>query len=143
MVKKEKDNPSGSNGQLEAVLNAITDLNERIDYIENKKDAKGQATLLIADRMFNTDRKHLPEMANNSLRTIRPLADSDTAGSVLNPEVQSGKTTMAETWKESYYRHMRGLKGNLMGLAKELALEQTRSAENDNYGDEAALGKGL
>jgi len=134
------------NGTIEALVEAINnfkrDVEQRFEDLEHKTDSSGAAKLFIAGRMFDTDLEHLPEMANNPLRTIRPLADAATASAILDDDVQDGKKSLGDVWRESYYRHMRGLKGNLLEKAKDLAMEEARTTEKEPY-DESALGKGL
>jgi len=128
--------------QIEAFNNFARDVNQRFEDMERKQDSSGAAKLLIANRMFDTDSEHLPEMSNNPLRTIRPLADAATAAAILDDDVQSGKKSLGCVWRDSYYRHMRGLRGNLLEKAKDLAMEEARSVEKEPY-DESSLGKGL
>jgi len=139
-----KEKIESKNGSIEALLEGFEsfkkDVNDRFDELENKRDASGEAKLFIADRMFNTDTKHLPEMTNNPLRTIRPLADAATAAAILDDDVQAGLKSLGEVWRDSYYRHMRGLRGNLLEKAKDLAMEEARSVEKE-IGEEWTTGK--
>ena len=146
MSKKDKDETQ-DNGSIGALIAAFAqfkeDVGARFDELEQGKDASGQAKLYIAQMLFNPDSKHLSEMSNNPLRTIRPLADAVTAGSILDDDVQSGEKTLGEKWRESYHTNMRGLRGNLMEKAKELALEQVKGEREEAPYEESSLGKGL
>jgi len=144
MLKKNKE---PKNGTMEAALQRLdqfmVDVNDRLDAMERNKDASGMARLYIAQRLFDPDEVHLPEMSNNPLRTIRPMADAHTAGSILNPKVQRGEISLSQVWRNSYYIHMRGLRGNLSEKAKELALEEVRTEGREEPYEQADLGKGL
>jgi len=143
--KTKKD--SSDNGTLEALLAAFTqfrqDVNDRFTDMERKAESSDKAALYIAQRMFDPAREQLAEMSNNPLRTIRPMADANTAGSILDPKVQRGELSPAQIWLESYYRHMRGLRGNLIEKAKELALEEVRRERGEEPYDQGELGKGM
>jgi len=141
MIKKKKDNTE-NNGRDEALIKAITDLGQRIEDLETKKGTDA-ARLYIADRVFNTDRSHLRELTVIPLRAVRCLDNADTVGSVLDPEVQAGVLTLGQVWRESHYRHMRSVKGNLLEKGKDLAMEQARSSETEDLGEQSTLGKGL
>ncbi len=117
------------NGTMEVLAQAIRDIGERLDDIEEKRDASGVARLLITERLYNTDRKHLPELTRISLRMVDPLSLADTAAAVLDEDVQEGKTSLGQKRQESIYRHLRSVGGKLLNDASELAKEQTRTAE--------------
>jgi len=145
MVKNKTDkNPE--NGTIEALLAALAqfrqDVNDRFTDLE-RKTSEDKTSLYIAQRIFDPDDVHLPEMSNNPLRTIRPMADANTAGSILDPRVQRGELSIPQVWLNSYYRHMRGLRGDLAGKAKELALEEVRREKKEEPYDESALGQGM
>ena len=134
----------GSDGQaLQMIMQAVQQMTERLDYLENRKEAGDVAKLYIANRMFNTDPNHLRELTIVPLRGVKSLANSDTVGSILMPAVQSGDVTLAQVWKESHHRYMRSVKGNLLEKGKELALEEARQSEGPEDYDQAALGDGL
>ena len=151
MEKKKKSNVP-DNGAMEAFVEAFEsaftqfkqDVNDRFTDIERKtSEASDKAALYIAQRMFDPSREHLAEMSNNPLRTIRPMADANTAGSILDPRVQRGELSLPQVWLESYYRHMRGLRGNLIEKAKELALEEVRREKGEEPYEHANMGEGM
>jgi len=154
MLKKRRanmlgkgENRSQDNGKIDDLILALNqfrqDVGERFKDIERKVESSDKAALYIAQRLFDPTREHLPEMSNNPLRTIRPMADANTAGSILDPKVQRGEISIPQVWLESYYRHMRGLRGGLAEKAKELALEEVRREKTEEPYEQSELGKGM
>ena len=134
--KKKDDNGTMSGDQLAEALKALTamqqEVSERLEELESKKDLGGEAKLLIATRVFDTDRNHLPEMTNIPLRAVKPYSLADMSARILDPDVQCGKVTLGQIRRESVYRHLRSVKGNLLEKGTQLAMEQTRQAEMED-----------
>lgn len=148
MLKPKKEEPQeetqgGSNGgsseQLRALSSLIQEVSERLEDMESKKDLTGEARLLIAQRVFDTDRVHLPEMTILPLRTVRPYSLADMSASILNPDVQSGKVSLGQIRRESIYRHLRSVQGTLLDKGYNLAMEQSRQADIQD-GETSELG---
>jgi len=133
MLKKKEDNGNMSGDQLADALKALMalqqEVSERLEELESKKDLGGEARLLIATRVFDTDREHLPEMTNIPLRAVKPYSLADMSARILDPDVQCGKVTLGQIRRESVYRHLRSVRGNLLDKGTQLAMEQTRQAE--------------
>jgi hypothetical protein len=148
MLKPKKEEPqeepqAGSNGgsseQLRALTGLIQEMSERLEDMESKKDLTGEARLLIATRVFDTDRVHLPEMTVLPLRTVRPYSLADMSASILHPDVQSGKVSLGQVRRESIYRHLRSVGGGLLDKGFNLAMEQSRQADIQD-GETSELG---
>ena len=133
MLNQKRDNGDMSAEDLAAALKALATLQqevvERLEDLESKKDLGGEAKLLIATRVFDTDRVHLPEMTNIPLRAVKPYSLADMSASILNPDVQCGRVTLGQIRRESVYRHLRSVRGNLLDKGTQLAMEQTKQAE--------------
>ena len=134
--EKNIDENGGLSGQIEHLAEALrliavsqTESLERLEELETKKDLGGEARLLIAHRVFDTDRSHLREMTILPIRAVRAYSLADMSASILDPEVQCGKVTLGQVRRESVYRHLRSVKGNLLEKGTQLAMEQTRQAE--------------
>lgn len=145
-LKKKDDNGDMPGGQLAEALKALTamqqDVRDRLDELESKKDLGGEARLLIATRVFDTDREHLPEMTNIPLRAVKPYSLADMSARILDPDVQCGKVTLGQIRRESVYRHLRSVRGNLLDKGTQLAMEQTKQAELEDI-EGTALGRGM
>jgi len=145
-MKKDKPVQAPKDGTMEALLAAFNqfrqEVGERFTDLE-RKTSEDKTSLYIAQRIFDPDDEHLPEMSNNPLRTIKPMADANTAGSILDPRVQRGELSIPQVWLNSYYRHMRGLRGDLAGKAKELALEEVRREKAEEPYEHEDLGRGV
>jgi hypothetical protein len=125
----QEDSNGDTSGQLLALSKLLQEVSERIEDLESKKDLSGEARLLIAQRVFDTDRVHLPEMTILPLRTVRPYSLADMSASILNPDVQSGKVSLGQIRRESIYRHLRSVQGTLLDKGYQLAMEQAKQAE--------------
>ena len=131
MLNKKKDgNGAMSAEELADALKALAamqqEVAERLEDLETKKDLGGEAKLLIATRVFDTDRAHLPEMTNIPLRAVKPYSLADMSARVLDPDVQCGRVTLGQIRRESVYRHLRSVRGNLLDKGTQLAMEQTK-----------------
>ena len=143
--KKEETQDNGNHqGELITMLEAFgqltKELTERVEELETKKDAGGEAKLFMAQHVFNTPIEHLPEMTTLAIRSVRMYSLGDMSGSVLDPDVQMGDMSLQEVRRVSYYRHMRSVGGNLMNKGAELAMEQVKSTELES-GQELESGK--
>ena len=143
MLTEKDDNGSMSADDLAAALKALAamqqEVAERLEDLESKKDLGGEAKLLIATRVFDTDREHLPEMTNIPLRAVKPYSLADMSARILDPDVQCGRVTLGQIRRESVYRHLRSVRGNLLDKGTELAMEQTKQAEMEES-DKMELG---
>ena len=133
MLKDKKDNGSLSGEELAVAIKALAasqqETLERLEELETKKDLGGEAKLLIAKRVFDTDRVHLPEMTILPIRAVRSYSLADMSAAILNPDVQCGKVTLGQVRRESVYRHLRSVKGYLLDKGSDLAVEQTRQTD--------------
>jgi hypothetical protein len=154
MVKKkpleQEEIVEGNNHQPPAEVTAIiesfrkeaADVIQEMRDVAEKRDGAGQATLFIAKSMLDTDRKHLPEMTRLYLRSVRPCSLADMSSSVFDPYVQAGIVTLGQIRRDSVYRHMRSVGGDLLNKAAELAMEQLRVSDNQEPFEEAST-KGI
>lgn len=148
MVKQEV--AAGGNHQtsaevleiVESLRKSVADIVEQVNDLAEKKDGSGQTQLFIARSMLDTERKHLPEMTRLYLRSVRPCSLADMASSVFDPSVQAGIVTLGQVRRESVYRHMRSVGGDLLNKTSELAMEQLRVSENTENFEEAST-KGI
>lgn len=151
MIKKKKTTPQSNNSQTNELLAQVVasqqtilsnqqDLNDRIDDIE-KKSGDGGARLLIAERMFNTDSEHLPELTIMPLRAVRPYSRAMAAASIMDDEVQKGKKSLATIRREAVFRLMRSVKGNF--AEKGVRLAEQQAASEGEKGEEYSAGQGL
>lgn len=157
MIKKKRDEAIKGNGNdpdlvatmsqlvtaIESQNKSNKELADRVEELEHRKDSTGQAQLFIAQRVFDTDPKHLPEMTKLAVRSVRTYSLADMSASILDPLVQCGLVTLNQVRRESVYRHMRSVGGDLLNKGAELAMEQMRSQEAQEPYEEANLGKGL
>lgn len=146
MLKKKEEvkKPGGefsNNGQLGEVVAALQrvaeqqqEFGERLDELDRKSSAAGEAQLLVAKRVFDTDRKHLPEMTVISLRMVNPFSLADACASILDDDVQEGRVTLGQIRRESIYRHLRSVKGNLLQKGSELAMQQEAQKAEEGPG---------
>jgi len=128
--------------QLEPIIKTQRDIEERQDEADRRSSVSNAAQLLVAERVFNTDRRHLPEMTVVSLRMIDPLRLAGVCAAVLDDEVQDGVVSLGEISSELVLRYLRSVKGNLVQKGFELALRQEEQRPEGSF-DEAELGKGL
>jgi hypothetical protein len=126
-----------------SIRKAVSDLVEQVNDLATKKDASGETQLFIARSMLNTEREHLPEMTRLYLRSVRTCSLGDMSAGILDPYVQAGIIGPCQIRRDSYYRHMRSVGGDLLNKASELAMEQLRVTENHEPYDETELGKGV
>ena len=136
MIKKGKEKTPDNNGHYQAIADSLQalgklqqEMSERLEELEHKKDLGGEAKLLIAQRVFDTDRKHLPEMTVLPIRAVRSYSLADMSASVLDPDVQCGLVTLGQIRRESIYRHLRSVRGNLLEKGHLQAMEQAKQAE--------------
>ena len=146
MLNENDGNGAMSAEDLAAALKALVamqqEVAERLEDLESKKDLGGEAKLLIATRVFDTDREHLPEMTNIPLRAVKPYSLADMSARILDPDVQCGRVTLGQIRRESVYRHLRSVKGNLLDKGTQLAMEETKQAEVEDI-EGTALGRGM
>jgi len=114
---------------LQALAKSQQETSDRLEELEHKKDAGGEAKLFIAQRVFDTDRAHLSEMTVIPLRSVSPYSLADMSASVLDPAIQCGQVTLGQIRRESVYRHLRSVRGNLLEKGHQQALEQAKQAE--------------
>jgi hypothetical protein len=145
MIKK--DNGQGEMADLVATIQALAkgqqNLLDRIEDMESKRGADGRAKLFMAQMVYDTDRRHLPEMTSIPLRAVRPYSLADMSAAILDPEVQCGTVTLGQIRRESIYRHLRSVKGNLLEKGAEQVKVETTSNEGDTDFEEANMGKGM
>lgn len=145
MIKKKAEQEG--NGTLDALLKVVKDLQQQVEYLHDKqerKDSTGEAKLFMAQQTYNTPREKLAEFSRISLRMVDPFGLADTAHSIFDPDVQAGEVSLGQKRRESILRHMRSVgTNNLLEKATTHALEQTRSEEMEEGGEDARLGKGL
>ena len=156
MVMKDtgKKLPKDKNGRVEEMLTQqgellnqivqkLQDHDMQFSELEKGQDNAGKAQLMVAERVFNTDREHLLEMSNiPSMQPIRAFALSIVCSSVLNKKVLSGEVSLSDVHLDAILRGFRGFKGKLQELAAQQAMkEQEGKAETGQF--EAAEYKGL
>jgi hypothetical protein len=131
MIKKQAGNGDNPN-EREVLLAALQEITERLEDLETKKDSGAEARLLIAQRVYATERENLPEFTLLPLRSVRPYSLADMSARILDPDVQSGRVTLGQVRRESTYRHLRSVKGWLINKGAELATEQSRQADMED-----------
>jgi len=148
MIKPKPDNGDSVDeraaviASLQAVSASVQEVMERLEELETKKDAGSEARLLIAQRVYATQRENLPEFTLLPLRSVRPYSLADMSARILDPDVQSGRVTLGQIRRESTYRHLRSVRGWLISKGAELAQEQSKQADMEDV-EGTALGRGM
>jgi len=141
MIKKKPDN-GDSPDERQVLLAALQEITERLEDLETKKDAGGQARLIVANRVYATERENLPEFTLLPLRSVRPYSIADMSARILDPDVQSGRVTLGQIRRDSTYRHLRSVRGWLINKGAELAQEQSKQADMEDV-EGTPLGRGM
>jgi len=115
-------------------------LNDRLDDIE-KKTGDGAAKLLIAERLFNTDDGHLPELTVISLRAVRAYSRAMSSSQIMSDKVQKEGVSLSTIRRNAIFQLMRSVKGNWGEKGMRLA-EQQAEAEGEK-GEEFHAGQGF
>jgi|GEM_PF-5293707 len=136
MIKKPKpvngdslDEKAALIATLQSLAASQQETMERLEELETKKDTGAEARLLIAQRVYATQRENLPEFTLLPLRSVRPYSLADMSARILDPDVQCGRVTLGQIRRESTYRHLRSVRGWLIAKGAELAQEQSRQAD--------------
>lgn len=147
-MAKKKDDTTNTDGQMGEVLGLLktvvqkqTEQDERLEELE-LTGGKAAAELRIIELCYDTDDKHLPGLSRIPLQAVRPFATAMMLSALRDPDVRSGKKSLAECYRTAYLTLMRSVGGEHLGKGRELAIEKVASELEKAQGPEINLGEG-
>ena len=129
--KTEKKTPdNGNNPEILALLQAMAakqqEQDERLEELEGGRGREA-AQLRLVNLLYDTDDKHLPGLTRLPLRAVKSFAIAMMLDAVGSEAVQSGKITLQQVFRNSYFTLMRSVGGEAFNKGIGLAGEQAAS----------------
>lgn len=129
------------------------------DKIEVRREEGGaNIDTQLLPVMFNTPEEHLAEMSNIPLAQVYPFAWQETFEAATQlyaqqiayrkalakkeadaPDKKPPLVLLSSVWRNSYYRHRRGIDGDLCMMASTLAMKQLEMEQMSQDGDQIML----
>ena len=139
MAKKE------DNGEVIALLQQIVkkqqEQDERLEELE-ETGGKRAAELRIIELIYDTDENHLAGLTRIPAAAVRPFANAMMLHALRDPDVRSGKKSLAQCRRTAYFTLMRSVGGEHLQKGRELALEKVQTELEKVRGPELDLGQG-
>lgn len=131
---------------MKQLLNQVKDMQERLDYYENRRDGGGvnpneSAALRMVNLTYDTDDQHLPELTRIPIQAASVHALGMTLESLTEEGVINLQQPLSRILRNNYFRLMRSVNGTHLGRGVRLAEEQASAAQEDKA-EEREFGHG-
>ena len=147
MAPKNPRNTS-TNGGMEAVLEEIRNLKTAVadqmaDLEERIESASmdGRAKLRMVELLYNTADDHILELSSISGLQVRPIAIVETLEHIGDPDVRSGKTSLAQIYVRKILRARRSVEAKHLMRGNLLAVEQVGAETEEEKGEKLDMGR--
>lgn len=113
------------------------ELVERIEELEQKRNASGEAQLRLTNLYFDTPDDRILEFSDIPPGAPRKIANEVTLEHLFHPDVQSGKLPLSAVWRHTYLRARRSVHGVLgmraAGIARDQVQAEGEESELDRF----------
>jgi len=116
------------------------EINERLEELESKRNASGEAQLRLTNLTFDTPDQKILEFTDIPPGAPRKIANEVTLEMLFHPDVQSGKVPLTAIWRVTYLRARRSVRGIQWMRAAGLARDQVQAEGEEDNIDRFKLG---
>ena len=139
MAKKE------DNGEVISLLQQIVkkqqEQDERLEELE-ETGGKRAAELRIIELIYATPEDSLAGLTRIPAAAVRPFANAMMLHALRDPDVRSGKKSLAQCRRTAYFTLMRSVGGEHLDQGRQLARDKVQSEIERAQGPEISLGEG-